>query len=311
MKYLLTIISIIVVNQFLYGDDIYFKSGYIFKNIIVKDTIDRRINVIIDDSLRSFPLSTVYRIVKREYNPENKMNVEKFSPSSIIENDTVEIKSISENKKSDTIQRTLKSVDSLRVRINIEGGYSYRTAKVAENVPTGFKDYVEKLKSGFNIAANLGLFVWEHYGICIYFSRFTTSHSVNNILVYDQVNDKILGPGKIEDNITVLFYGIGLTQRLALREDIILIGQGIIGQADYTDEGQLIDNDIEIKGSSFAFTGLLGLDFRFFNNIVFGLNVSYLISTVDADVTKPLLAGINIKENLNRFDFNVGIRIYH
>ena len=80
MKYLLTIISVVVINQFLYADDIYFKSGYIFKNVTVKDTIDRRINVVIDDSLRSFPLSTVYQIVKREYDPTNKMIVENFLP---------------------------------------------------------------------------------------------------------------------------------------------------------------------------------------------------------------------------------------
>ncbi len=80
MKYLLTIISIIVINQFLFADDIYFKSGYIFKNVMVKDTIDRRINVVIEDSLKSFPLSTVYQIVKRPYDSTSKMVIENFSP---------------------------------------------------------------------------------------------------------------------------------------------------------------------------------------------------------------------------------------
>ena len=36
--------------------------------------------MIIDDSLKSFPLSTVYQIVKREYDPTNKMVIENLTP---------------------------------------------------------------------------------------------------------------------------------------------------------------------------------------------------------------------------------------
>ena len=42
-----------------------------------------------------------------------------------------------------------------RFRIAINGGYSYHTAKVGNGVPSDFKDYIKKLRSGYIVSGDL------------------------------------------------------------------------------------------------------------------------------------------------------------
>ena len=207
-------------------------------------------------------------------------------------------------------QYTYDPVDTLNVRINIEGGYSYRMAKVGENIPSDFKDYVEKLKSGFNITANISYFFSEEYGACLNYSSFMASNSIDGVVLYDKITGNILGTGKMEDNISISFYGIGLAARKIFSDgNIIFIGNFNLGVASYVNDAKLINMPFKIEGSTFGYSGLLGLDFMLNRNWALGFGISYLGATLkDAKVN-----GVSVdlgEDNLFRLDFNVGVKYY-
>lgn len=204
---------------------------------------------------------------------------------------------------------TDESTDNPKYRINIESGYSYRTAEVSGNIPADFKNYMEKLKSGYNISANITYFFGEEYGICFNYSTFMTSNSVDGVVVYDIETGNILGVGKMENNITISMYGVGLAQRKLLSESILLYASGTLGLTTYFNDWKLPNKSVEIEGSTLAFSGLVGLDFKLDPNWAAGLDISYLLGTVsDFKVNGK---GVDLgKESLNRFDFNVGIKYY-
>lgn len=203
-----------------------------------------------------------------------------------------------------------ESTDEQKFRINIEGGYSYRTAEVSGNVPADFKSYIEKLKSGYNIAANISYFFNEEYGVCLGYSRFMTSNSMDGVYIYDPAWGDTYGPGIMEDDITISYFGIGMAGRKIFSDgNILLIGNFSLGITSYTNNSKLIDDSYKIEGSTFAYSGSLGLDFMLSRNWAFGFGISYLGGTLkDAKVN-----GVSVdlgEENLFRFDFNVGIKYY-
>lgn len=55
-------------------------------------------------------------------------------------------------------------------RISLEVGYSYRIAKVSNDVPPVFKSYVEKLKSGYNIGRCFLSNLWRLWDLLKLFS---------------------------------------------------------------------------------------------------------------------------------------------
>ncbi len=203
----------------------------------------------------------------------------------------------------------VESTDEPKFRINVEGGYSYRTAEVSGNVPADFKSYIEKLKSGYNIAANFTYFFGEEYGICFHFSRFMTSNSVDGVVVYDIETGNILGVGKMENNISIAMYGVGLAQRKFLSESILLYASGILGLATYSDDWKLPNKSVEIEGSAFALSGLVGLDFKLDPNWAAGLDILYLLGTVSNFKVNGKTADLG-KESLNRFDVNIGLKYF-
>ncbi|MDI6804564.1 MAG: hypothetical protein QME58_12095 [Bacteroidota bacterium] len=204
---------------------------------------------------------------------------------------------------------TDESTDEPKFRINIEGGYSYRTTEVSGNVPADFKSYMEKLKSGYNIAVNFTYFFGEEYGICFNYSRFMTSNSIDGVVIYNKTTGSILGVGKMEDNIAISLYGVGLAQRKILSESILLYASGVLGLATYFDDGKLLNIPVEIDGSGFALSGLVGLDFKLGPDWAFGLDISYLLGTVSNFKVNGKSVNLG-KESLNRFDFNIGLKYF-
>ncbi len=192
--------------------------------------------------------------------------------------------------------------DTLNLRINVEGGYSYRIAKVSENIPPGLKEYADKLKSGFNVAANISYFLGVKSGLCLNYNRFSTSNSMS--VLYDG------GAGKMEDNITISYFGMGLAVRDIFNNGkIFLIANISMGYCSYNNDGKLI-YPIQIEGSTYAYSGLLNLDFMVSRNWALGFGISYLGGTLKDATVNGQSANLG-EENLSRLDFNAGVRYYY
>jgi hypothetical protein len=205
------------------------------------------------------------------------------------------------------------SPDTLNLRVDIQGGYSYRMAKVSENISSEFKDYINKLKSGYNISGNVSYFFTDEYGICLDYSRFMTSNSMNGVYLYDPYDPSVptQGPGKMEDNISISFIGIGLAGRKIFNDgNILLVGNFALGSASYHNDAKLIDSSYTIEGSTFGYYGMLNLDFMISSHWALGFGISYLGGTLKNATVNGVSADLG-EENLFRFDFNAGIRFYY
>lgn len=170
-------------------------------------------------------------------------------------------------------------------RLNVEGGYSYRTAKAVDS-------YYEQLKSGYNVASNMSIFLGQQYGLCFHYSRSMAKAS----------------EGLIEDNVAVSLYSAGLAERRYINGNVIFVGDMVVGMVTYEDEGRAGAFSGTIKGSTFGLTGLLGFDFMISPSVAVGFDVSYMLG----HLSQVTLNGVtqDVDEGLNRFDFNGGIKYY-
>src|SRR5690242_4723048 len=62
-----------------------------------------------------------------------------------------------------------------KLRFSLQGGYSYRLAKVSDNVQPDFRSYVQKLKSGYHLGADGSFFINRTIGFGIKYSYFHAS----------------------------------------------------------------------------------------------------------------------------------------
>lgn len=72
MKYLSILFclsALIISSQTAKADDIYFKNGYLLKNVLVKDTAGAYANVMLANDTRKFLLNTIDHIVKSTFDP--------------------------------------------------------------------------------------------------------------------------------------------------------------------------------------------------------------------------------------------------
>ncbi len=63
----------------LHADDLYMKSGYVYRNIAVIDTLDRYVNFKTSEGNKSVPVVAILKLEKNNYGPERELIVEKSS----------------------------------------------------------------------------------------------------------------------------------------------------------------------------------------------------------------------------------------
>jgi hypothetical protein len=78
-KYLLWIPAFAGMTMMLHADDLYLKSGYVYRNVTIIDTLDNDIQFNTSKGIKSYPLVGVLRIEKNIYGPKQELVVEKFS----------------------------------------------------------------------------------------------------------------------------------------------------------------------------------------------------------------------------------------
>lgn len=97
-------------------------------------------------------------------------------------------------------------------RFAINGGYSYQTAKVSENVPSDFKNYIKTLKSGYHFGGDLIYYFNEPLGIGVKYYLFKSSNSLDNIYIEDTYGNRTYG--KMSDDLSISFIGPTFSTRL-------------------------------------------------------------------------------------------------
>ena len=197
-------------------------------------------------------------------------------------------------------------------RIALNGGYSYQTAKIAENVPADFKDYVKKLKSGYHFGGDITYYFTEPLGVGIKYYLFKSSNSLDNIYIEDGEGNRT--QGKMSDDLTITYIGPAFSTRILNHDKSNAFFMNVsLGYMGYSNNKVLIDN-YKMTGSTLGLAFDLGYDIGLSKNISVGFQISMISGTLfnynwnDGTTKQTIKLEKDEYESLNRIDFSVGLR---
>jgi hypothetical protein len=201
-----------------------------------------------------------------------------------------------------------------RFRASIGIGLSNLIGKTSENVPADFIPYTEELKSGNHLGADVTYYVNKRIGFGLKYIFFNTKNQLNNIYVID--SSGTVTYGSMEDNITMQFIGpsLGIRQTLP-RGGAHLVSNLALGIITYVDDARVIEK-LRITGSTFGFSGDLGLDFQleggFYLGIGFGLTVGMIraLEVEQGGVVQKIDLNYSSYNNVSRIDLGIGLRYF-
>ena len=197
-------------------------------------------------------------------------------------------------------------------RIAINGGYSYQTAKVAESVPSDFKDYIRELKSGYHFGGDLTYYFTEPLGFGVKYYLFKSSNSIDNIYLEDTDGNRTYG--KMSDDLTISFIGPTFSTRLLShdKKNAFLMNLSL-GYMGYSNDKVIIDK-YKMTGSTMGLSFDIGYDIGLSEKLSLGFQLSFLSGTLfeydwnDGSTTETIDLEEGEYESLNRIDCSVGLR---
>lgn len=158
--------------------------------------------------------------------------------------------------------------------LDINGGYSYRVARIDPSADAFTRDYYEGLKSGLNYGAGLTYYFSETLGAGIKYSSSLYTNSVSNVTV--TFNNGMIKYGEVSDDITITFIGPSILTRYypGNNDDCMTMGASF-GYMSYNDDGLVVD-PIRITGNTLGMGLDFGYDFSIGPSASLGLRLSFL-----------------------------------
>ncbi|MDP3433520.1 MAG: hypothetical protein Q8T04_11210 [Bacteroidota bacterium] len=202
-----------------------------------------------------------------------------------------------------------------KIRISVNGGYSYRFAKISESVPSEYRDYMKKLKSGNHFSIDASYFLNESIGLGIKYSQFNSKEDFGTVN-YDFDQDGRIDVGQMNDNMTISFIGPLVASYIpSANKKNALFSNIAIGLLSYKDVGTMII-PVVLKGSTLGLVGDVGYQIGIAKNLSVAFTLSYtlgMLSKVEQTVngyTNTIELDDDNRENLGRIDFSVGL-VFH
>jgi hypothetical protein len=199
-----------------------------------------------------------------------------------------------------------------KFRIALNGGYSYRLAKVADNTPADFKQYVKELKSGYNLGLDAHYF-FSTWGLGANYSLFKASNTIANVQATD-LNGNVK-TGSMKDDISIQFVGPSAASRyISSNQKHILITTVAIGYLSYKDELTFAGQS-KITGSTLGSSVDLGYDYQLAKKLFIGAKFAFVggvikkINYTTAGLTTTKELEKSNYENLGRLDLSAGLRL--
>jgi hypothetical protein len=197
--------------------------------------------------------------------------------------------------------------------IRINGGYSYRVAKLHSDVPSNMVEYMKELKSGYHLSGDITYFISKGYGIGLKYSTFRASNELSNMfLIYDDGSHSRVGT--ISDDINISFYAPSIVFRLSNKKNTNdLVFTSSTGILHYKNEATAIDPYL-ITSFTLGYQIGLGYSIKTSEYMAIGFKVSYLGGTLvslnidDGSIVETVKLEPEYYESLSRLDFSVGFR---
>ena len=186
-------------------------------------------------------------------------------------------------------------------RVAFDGGWQYRTAKIADGLDSEWREHYKKMKSGFHYDLQASYFFIESMGIEAVFSQQFFGNTGDGYLKDEEGNFTALG--KIKDQISFNYIGANYLLRLFDSKKkncwLFSIGFGYMGYKDrlFFDNVEQIKITTGTLGSSMA----VGYDIGISQNFGIGFKLSLMGGTFrDYKQTKD---GITTNETMPEKQF--------
>jgi hypothetical protein len=217
--------------------------------------------------------------------------------------------------KAKTAERFQQGTDPIlfsRYRIALNGGWSYRIAKLADNIPADMKQYMKELNSGYQFGLDASYYFTQELGAGLKYSSHLSNNSIDNALF--ELSDGSTVEGRIANDIRIDFVGPFFSARRSLPNNrhSLLVNFGL-GYMSYRDDGTLLTN-FTAQGNTLGLCGDISYDISLTNNFAIGLQLSYLAGSLQeyelthGGHTQTIKLENDKKESLSRIDFSLGLR---
>jgi hypothetical protein len=209
-------------------------------------------------------------------------------------------------------QEQNESVNKLpRLRIAAGGGWSYRTGRVSDQIPSDFRTYTKELKSGWHYQFDINYYLSERLGLGLKYSNYTAKNEISSIYIVQ--NDGTTTFGKMSDDIRIQFFGPMLSTRLLMPNNNSFLFNLSLGYMTYKDEAVMV-TPFTITGETLGIGWDIGYDLMTTPNLAVGVQLSFIIGTLieyevsDGITTHTVKPEKESYENLSRIDLSLGIR---
>lgn len=198
-----------------------------------------------------------------------------------------------------------------KIRIALNGGFSYRTAKLADNIQPDFRDYTQKLKSGYHFGADFTYFYNESFGFGFMCSQFNSSESMDNVYLSDNDGNRLYG--KMIDNIKISYFGPSFsTRQYSFKNSNVFYISGSLGYMGFVNDAVFVD-DFKLSGKTLGMSLGMGYDVKLSEDLSLGFQFSILrglmtkYDFIDRGYTEEIKLEKGSYESLNRIDFSIGL----
>lgn len=216
------------------------------------------------------------------------------------------------SKREVPVHKLIGFEDFPHFRLAANAGYSYRINKIGDNVPDDFKDYVNKLKSGYHFGGEASYFFTPPLGMGFRYYSFRTSNSMDGVYFEDEDGNAYYGT--LSDEIAVSFIGPSFSTRIIdYTNHNSFIMSLAIGYMGYVNHMELIE-PMKMTGNTLG----MALDISYDLGLSESLALGFRLSLITGNLFKyDLHHGGNTTtieleegeyEGLSRIDFSVGLR---
>lgn len=201
-------------------------------------------------------------------------------------------------------------------RIAVDGGWQYRTAKLASGIDAQWSEHYKKMKSGFHYDIQAAYFFTEMLGLELHFSQQLFEHSLGEGTLTDDFGN-VLGSGKFNEKIAFNYYGANYLVRLfdSQKKNCWLFSMGL-GYMGYNDRFLLNDNEYtKITAGTLGINLAIGYDIGLSKDFALGFKLSLMGGTFrnykltqNGTTTNETMPD-NTMEGLGTIHLSMGLRL--
>jgi hypothetical protein len=200
-------------------------------------------------------------------------------------------------------------------RIALNGGWSWRVAPTDPSLSSFEKEYIDGLKSGHHVGAEVNYFFTNRIGVGLNYNAHLSS---NSIYASAQFPSGIIKNGLLSDDILINYIGPSFNLRFMSKKSTnVLCMDASIGYSDYRDKFNFVGDTIihiKITGYTVGINYNISYDFGITKHLALGAGISLRVAALSTlkitenGHTRTETLPPDSYESLARADILLGIR---